>query len=455
MVSLPHKNPKLLYNLKCCFQKVPNDINDINLTFFRNKCQYFNFLKKEEIDEFLKYYKYLQKLVLQLEKLFPNNELPLLKTSQKIAKIVLTRRQVALIFLLSFFNFLEINQNNSCNMFLVSNILFTNNRAKFEFGRCFINYLIQIAKWLEEEENTNISSSILEEEITYIRDNINQINYIDKELCEVNIDVTNSLFNSNDSYIVDFANKYIGGGVLKNGCVQEEILFAIEPEAIVSLFFMQVMDNNDAIGIYNTIQYSNYEGYGNTFKFAGSAIPIDKAKIKKHKIIAIDSYNLNNNNINGQNFNNYNNNYFNYYNQNPLYTVKPFNYNNAIYYNQFNNNYNIISTDIIKRDIHKAYVGFNLINYEKQNEEKTIATGNWGCGVFGGNHELKFLEQWIAASLTGVKRLDYYTFGNEKMANCMRFYLKIKEKYKTALNLLEVLVKFKLDNNNIIGTLLS
>ena len=164
---------------------------------------------------------------------------------------------------------------------------------------------------------------------------------------------------------------------------------------------------------------------------------------------------MNNNNINGQNFNNYNNNYFNYYNQNPLYTVKPFNYNNAIYYNQFNNNYNIISKDIIKRDMHKAYVGFNLINYEKQNEEKTIATGNWGCGVFGGNHELKFLEQWIAASLTGVKRLDYYTFGKEKMANCMRFYLKIKEKYKTALNLLEVLVKFKLDNNNIIGTLLS
>jgi poly(ADP-ribose) glycohydrolase len=425
------------------------------MTFFKNKCQYFNFLRKEEVDEFLKYYKYLQKLALQLEKLFPNNELPLLKTCQKFAKIVLTRRQVALIFLLSFFNFLEINQNNSCNMFLVSNILFTKIRAKFEFGRCFINYLIQIAKWLEEEEYTNIRNSILEEEITYIRDNKSQMMYSNYELCELSINEKNSLFTSNDTYIVDFANKYIGGGVLRNGCVQEEILFAIEPEAIVSLFFMQVMDNNDAIGIYNTIQYSYYEGYGDTFKFIGSAIPIDKDKIKKHKIIAIDSYNLNNNNINGQNFNNYNNNYFNYYNQNPLYTVKPFNYNNAIYYNQFNNNYNIISKDIIKRDMHKAYVGFNLINYEKQNEEKTIATGNWGCGVFGGNHELKFLEQWIAASLTGVKRLDYYTFGNEKMANCMRFYLKIKEKYKTALNLLEVLVKFKLDNNNIIGTLLS
>jgi len=453
MVSLPHKNPKLLYNLKCCFQKIPNNINDINLTFFMNKCQYFNFLKKEEIDKFLKSYKYLQKLALQLEKLFPNNELPLLKTCQKFAKIVLTRRQVALIFLLSFFNFLELNKSNSCNMFLVSNILFTNIRAKFEFGRCFINYLIQIAKWLEEEENTNIRSSILEEEITYIRDNISQMKYTDKELCELNINETNSLFNSNDSYIVDFANKYIGGGVLGKGCVQEEILFAIEPEAIVSLFFMQVMDNNDAIGIYNTIQYSKYEGYGDTFKFAGSAIPIDKDKIKKHRIIAIDSYNLNNNNINWQNFDNYKNNNFKYYQS---YTINTFNnYNNTNYYNNFNNNYNINSRDIIKRDIHKAYVGFNLINYEKQNEEKTIATGNWGCGAFGGNHELKFLEQWIAASLIGVKRLDYYTFGSEKMANCMKFYLKIKEKYRTAINLLEVLVNFKIDNNNIIGSLLA
>jgi poly(ADP-ribose) glycohydrolase len=34
--------------------------------------------------------------------------------------------------------------------------------------------------------------------------------------------------------MVDFANKRIGGGVLRNGCVQEEILFAIFPEAIVT-----------------------------------------------------------------------------------------------------------------------------------------------------------------------------------------------------------------------------
>ena len=33
---------------------------------------------------------------------------------------------------------------------------------------------------------------------------------------------------------LDFANKYVGGGVLGNGCVQEEIRFLICPELIVS-----------------------------------------------------------------------------------------------------------------------------------------------------------------------------------------------------------------------------
>ena len=36
--------------------------------------------------------------------------------------------------------------------------------------------------------------------------------------------------------LVDFANKEIGGGVLKAGCVQEEILFLTHPEALISCY---------------------------------------------------------------------------------------------------------------------------------------------------------------------------------------------------------------------------
>ena len=43
---------------------------------------------------------------------------------------------------------------------------------------------------------------------------------------------------------------------------------------------------------------------------------------------------------------------------------------------------------------------------------RSIATGNWGCGAFGGNAQLKSMVQWAAASCAGTPMLHYYTFGN-------------------------------------------
>ena len=56
------------------------------------------------------------------------------------------------------------------------------------------------------------------------------------------------------------------------------------------MLFMEVMKNNDAIRIDNTIQYSLYVGYGGNFKFLNPAFDTkDMTKIKKSKIIAIDA----------------------------------------------------------------------------------------------------------------------------------------------------------------------
>ena len=52
---------------------------------------------------------------------------------------------------------------------------------------------------------------------------------------------------------------------------------------------------------------------------------------------------------------------------------------------------------MILRDINKAFCGFSLAGEEMDG----IASGKWGCGVFGGNPYLKVLQQWIAASLAG------------------------------------------------------
>lgn len=62
------------------------------------------------------------------------------------------------------------------------------------------------------------------------------------------------------------------------------------------------------------------------------------------------------------------------------------------------------SMDSINREILKAYTGFNV------EEISTVTTGNWGCGVFGGDLQLKIIIQWLAASLAG-KDIVYCPFG--------------------------------------------
>ncbi|KAL6528175.1 hypothetical protein OROHE_015125 [Orobanche hederae] len=66
---------------------------------------------------------------------------------------------------------------------------------------------------------------------------------------------------SNEVLEVDFADKYIGGLVLKQGCVQEETRFAINPELIVSMLFLPMMADNEAIEMVGAERFSNYTGY--------------------------------------------------------------------------------------------------------------------------------------------------------------------------------------------------
>lgn len=62
----------------------------------------------------------------------------------------------------------------------------------------------------------------------------------------------------------------------------------------------------------------------------------------------------------------------------------------------------------VMREINKALVGFKSL------EISSVATGNWGCGAFGGDVQLKFLLQWIACSLL-KKKMIYCTFGNKRL----------------------------------------
>jgi poly(ADP-ribose) glycohydrolase len=45
-------------------------------------------------------------------------------------------------------------------------------------------------------------------------------------------------------------------------------------------------------------------------------------------------------------------------------------------------------------------------------ESDSIVTGNWGCGAFRGNLQLKFLIQWIGCSMA-EKRMIYCPYGKK------------------------------------------
>ena len=410
-------------NISDLFEKNEfKNINDINKVFYSNKCNFFNIIDKrypKEGEEFIKVFDYLKNsLVLKIDELFKEKYIPILKTGEN-SENIFTRKQVALLFLLSFLDVLFVEERKNMNYFSVGYLLIKKHEVAVQFGRSFLNYLTVIGKWISE------NNPILEEQIIFKRNNINSMEYLynqdttkETKLCQLMMDTKESLFNGKASYCVDFANKYIGGGVLNCGCVQEEILFCIDPEAIVSLYFMEVMSDNDAIGIYNTIQYSNYKGYGYSFTYDGCAIDFkDDKNNKKHRIIAIDAISL------------------------------------RYSYNFFFSS-NKTSSQDINRDIHKAYVGFSLANLDNS-IEKTISTGNWGCGAFGGNHELKFIQQWIAASFAGIDRLDYYTFGDKEAVLVAKFYDKIKEKFKTAEKLYNALIMASNYGENYINNLLN
>eukprot|EP01006_Ploeotia_vitrea_P050390 TRINITY_DN67455_c1_g1_i1.p1 TRINITY_DN67455_c1_g1~~TRINITY_DN67455_c1_g1_i1.p1 ORF type:complete len:440 (-),score=37.22 TRINITY_DN67455_c1_g1_i1:78-1397(-) len=169
-----------------------------------------------------------------------------------------------------------------------------------------------------------------------------------------------SIDTEKDATQVDFANAWIGGGVLEMGAALEEIFFVTQPELLVSLLFTVKLEDEEALLVSGHLKYSQYTGYVQSFTFVG-----DNEDNTPLKMCAIDA--------------------------------TPF-FGDVAQYEQ----------KMLHREAVKALAGFK--------GSTTVATGNWGCGAFGGDAQLKALLQWIAATVAGCKELVYCVWDNEPLA---------------------------------------
>uniref|UniRef100_A0A0D6QSN1 PARG catalytic Macro domain-containing protein n=1 Tax=Araucaria cunninghamii TaxID=56994 RepID=A0A0D6QSN1_ARACU len=285
---------------------------------------------------------------------------------------------------------------------------------------------------------------------------------------------------------VDFANKYLGGGALNNGCVQEEIRFMINPELIAGMLFCPVMEDNEAIEIVGAERFSNYEGYASTFRFAGNYIdkrPRDFYGRLETRIVAIDALCypghgqfkrekltrevnkafcgfLDHESIRG---------YFKFSRkvgmkeeqlelsdrcqrcrpENKLVSTDAMKENNEVgslgttdvqecsssiendFYSTLNQKVETAGAPQVKDEGPNDIAQRTSPGREKDGVQDIcsccsevkigIATGNWGCGAFRGDVDLKSMLQWLAASEALRPFVLYFTFGEEFSKRLMMF----------------------------------
>ncbi|XP_036590632.1 poly(ADP-ribose) glycohydrolase [Trichosurus vulpecula] len=200
---------------------------------------------------------------------------------------------------------------------------------------------------------------------------------------------------------VDFANRFVGGGVTSAGLVQEEIRFLINPELIVSRLITEVLDHNECLIITGTEQYSEYIGYAETYRWARShddKSEMDDWQRRCTEIVAIDALHF------------------------------------RRYLDQF-------VPEKIKRELNKAYCGFFRPGVSSENLS-AVATGNWGCGAFGGDSRLKALIQILAAA-AAERDVAYFTFGDsELMRDIYSMHTFLTERGQTVGQVYKLLLRY-------------
>jgi len=164
------------------------------------------------------------------------------------------------------------------------------------------------------------------------------------------------------------------------------------------------MEANEAVLLKGMFRYSNYSGYGGSLRFA-SAVKHSTVSKPPPDILAIDS-------------------------------VIAFRLPSTE--DQF-------SKVCFFRDLNKVYCG--LLNEHSppelvEDRLASFASGNWGCGAFGGDRQLKALQQLLAAIQCEIP-LVYFTFGDVKLVkDCSAFIEHLEQRKATVGDVIQAYLCF-------------
>jgi poly(ADP-ribose) glycohydrolase len=231
---------------------------------------------------------------------------------------------------------------------------------------CMLNYFNLIVAALHGLLPDNLKSELLSEERSIILERLVDTTDPDESFwCNISsqlVDINyRPLYESievhREAVQADFANKSLGGGVLRRGCVQEEIRFMISPECLLSVIVCDKMKDNESVLIRNTVIFSEYTGYSSTFRCKGFSTDIvscmnqETNSLHHDDIVAFDAIPFG-------------------IDVNKQFRKRP-----------------------VLRELNKCLIALSYSG------SKPFATGNWGCGAFGGDTQLKAVIQWLSASV--------------------------------------------------------
>jgi len=371
--------------------------------------------KREIIDKIIPF---IARLVLKADQLFPiASSFPIL-IQGKNEKINLTKEQCACL-MAHMFMCVTLDQYNSKIASLRNfSQLYTDTRSKFPWRakmkmeklKFIFNYFKRLMKEVEIPPREIIFNRLVYDQECYEPVTSQAWTECKDTLLKAEVN-TSAIPETNEGGVqVCFSDRKVGDQTLSLGATQQQIIFLTHPELIISILFCENLQDKEVLLTQGVEKFCTHSGFSNSFAFAKDykdTCPLAQTEnaTLDREIIMMDALD--------------------------------FKKNKDIF--QF-------SEDAIFRELNKAYVGFLGDDVKAEDTpKKPIWTGKWGCGVYGGNVQLKFLLQWIAASrakrdmvfylyedLTGIKNVDGFIshFQNKEIGALMKLLLKYAENMK-------------------------